>query len=122
MHAQQAAETSLKAVLVLHDLPAPFTHDLAQGVSEMFCLVACPHQRFTHRAVPPRSYEADRTPLGCGAERHVQEAFNIGATKNLPLWAELHVTPGNPSARRSCNMQTASRRRDGLTSFPGRSP
>ena len=29
MHAQQAAEKSLKAVLVLHDLPVPFTHDLA---------------------------------------------------------------------------------------------
>ena len=28
-HAQQAAEKSLKAVLVLHDLPVPFTHDLA---------------------------------------------------------------------------------------------
>ena len=29
VHAQQAAEKSLKAVLVLHDLPVPFTHDLA---------------------------------------------------------------------------------------------
>ena len=29
MHAQQAAEKSLKAALVLRDLPVPFTHDLA---------------------------------------------------------------------------------------------
>lgn len=29
MHAQQAAEKSLKAILVLHDVPVPFTHDLA---------------------------------------------------------------------------------------------
>ena len=29
VHAQQSAEKSLKAVLVLHDLPVPFTHDLA---------------------------------------------------------------------------------------------
>ena len=29
VHAQQAAEKSLKAMLVLHDLPVPFTHDLA---------------------------------------------------------------------------------------------
>ncbi len=29
VHAQQAAEKSLKAILVLHDLPVPFTHDLA---------------------------------------------------------------------------------------------
>ena len=29
VHVQQAAEKSLKAVLVLHDLPVPFTHDLA---------------------------------------------------------------------------------------------
>ena len=29
VHAQQAPEKSLKAILVLHDLPVPFTHDLA---------------------------------------------------------------------------------------------
>ena len=29
VHAQQAAEKSLKAILVLHDVPVPFTHDLA---------------------------------------------------------------------------------------------
>lgn len=29
VHAQQSAEKSLKAVLVLHELPVPFTHDLA---------------------------------------------------------------------------------------------
>ena len=29
VHAQQSAEKSLKAVVVLHDLPVPLTHDLS---------------------------------------------------------------------------------------------
>ena len=37
-------------------------------------------------------------------------------------WPVTRHARRSDNSRRSCNMQTASRRRDGLTSFPGRSP
>ena len=52
----------------------------------------------------------------------------VGTPDGIDVWIDLdigkaeHFADARDAARRSCNMQTASRRRDGLTNFPGRSP